>query len=78
MFMQRIEAQAETAAPSRPKALKLAAGIAFLLVSALVMVPWLCIVAAWFVIGGAARGAARLGRTIYDTVSYAGELVIGR
>ncbi|MDB5693450.1 MAG: hypothetical protein JWO81_2513 [Alphaproteobacteria bacterium] len=78
MYMERIEIPAETATRSRPKALKLAAGVAFLLVSSLVMAPWLCIVAAWFALGGVARAVAWLGRTIRDTLLYAGELVVGR
>jgi hypothetical protein len=78
MFMERIEIPAKTAAPARPKALKLTAGLAFLLVSALVMVPWLCVVGAWFVVTGSVRAVAKLGRTIHDTLCYAGELVVGR
>jgi hypothetical protein len=78
MYMERLEVPAETAAPRKPKALKLAAGLAFLIVSALVMVPWICIVAVWTIVAGGARGLAKLGRFIRDTLCYAGELVVGR
>jgi hypothetical protein len=78
MYMERIEVAAETAAPRKPKALKLAAGLAFLIVSALVTVPWFCIVAVWMVVAGGARGLGKLGRFIHDTLCYAGELVVGR
>ena len=35
-------------------------------------------VAAWFVVAGSLRAAARLGGTVRDTLLYAGELVVGR
>jgi hypothetical protein len=76
MYMERIETRANAA--RKPKALKLAAGLAFLIVSALVTAPWLCIVALWMIVGGCARGLAKLGRFIHDTICYAGELVVGR
>jgi hypothetical protein len=78
MLMERIEVPVETATRSKPKALKLVAGAAFLLVSALVMGPWLAIVTLWVAIAASLRLIGRLGRTCYDTLCYAGELVVGR
>ena len=78
MYMERLEVPVEAAAPRRPKALKLAAGLAFLIVSALVTIPWFCIVAIWTIVAGGARGLAKLGGFIHDTLCYAGELVVGR
>jgi hypothetical protein len=78
MFMERIEIAAETATKRKPKGLKLAVGIVFLVVSALVMAPWLCLVALWVAIATVARGTAKIGRTLYDSACYAGELVVGR
>ena len=76
MFMERIEVAAET--KRKPKGLKLAVGLAFLAVSALVMAPWLCLVALWVAVATVARATAKIGRTLYDSACYAGELVVGR
>ena len=78
MYMERIETQGRTAARAKPKALKLIAGLLFLAVSTMVMVPWLVLVAAWVAVAGGFRALVRLARTIHDTLCYAGELVVGR
>jgi hypothetical protein len=78
MYMERIEVPADVAAARKPRALKLAAGVVFLAVAALLMAPWLCFLAAWLVVGTGVRALARLGATIRDTLLYAGELVVGR
>jgi hypothetical protein len=78
MFMERIEIAAETETKRKPKGLKLAVGIAFMIVSALVMAPWLCLVAFWVAVATVARITVKFGRTLYDSACYAGELVVGR
>jgi hypothetical protein len=78
MYMDRIEVPAETATERKPKGLKLAVGLAFLMVSALAMAPWLCLVALWVAVTVVARATAKIGRTLYDSACYAGELVVGR
>ena len=78
MFMERIEVAAETETKRKPKGLKLVVGLVFMIVSALVMAPWLCLVALWVATATVARGAAKIGRTLYDSACYAGELVVGR
>jgi hypothetical protein len=78
MFMERIEIAAETETKRKPKGLKLAVGIGFLAVSALVMAPWLCLVAVWVAIAAVTRVTAKIGRTLYESACYAGELVVGR
>jgi len=76
MFMERIEVAAET--KRKPKGMKLVVGIAFLAVSALLMAPWLCLVASWVAVATVVRGVVKIGRTLYDSACYAGELVVGR
>ncbi|HEX4737595.1 MAG TPA: hypothetical protein VH331_08545 [Allosphingosinicella sp.] len=78
MFMERIEVPADEARRSKLKSVKLAAGAIFLPVAALLWVPWLCVTALWFVVGGLAKVIAKTGTTIRDTLLYAGELVVGR
>ena len=80
MLMERIEIPAEAAARAKPKprALKLFAGMLFLIVSALLMGPWLVLVALWVAVAASLRGVGRLGRSCYETLCYAGELVVGR
>lgn len=80
MLMERIEIPADAATKAKPKPtmLKLVAGLLFLIVSALVMGPWLALVAIWVAVAATARGLGRLARTCYDTICYAGELVVGR
>lgn len=79
MFMERIEVPAEAVTRAKkPKGLKLVVGTAFLVFSALVMAPWLCLVALWVAIATVVRGTVKIGRTLYDSACYAGELVVGR
>lgn len=78
MFMQRIEVPADEARKPEPKSAKLAAGAIFLPVAILIWVPWLCVTAAWFLLGGMAKAIVKTGATVRDTLLYAGELVIGR
>jgi energy-coupling factor transporter transmembrane protein EcfT len=78
MFMERIEVAAETATKRKPKGLKLVVGLAFMIVSALLMAPWLCLVALWVAAATLVRVTAKIGRTVYDSACYAGELVVGR
>jgi hypothetical protein len=78
MYMERIEAPVGTAKPPRSKALKLTVGILFLVFSAAVIAPWLCLVGLWFAVAAGLRGLVKLGGTIRDTAFYAGELVVGR
>lgn len=74
MYMEKIQTAAAVAAPERPLALKLAAGLLFLLAAALVMVPWTFVVALWAAVGLAARS----GRGALDILRFAGETVVGR
>jgi hypothetical protein len=78
MLMERIEVPVEAKAKPKPTALKLVAGALFLIVSALVMGPWLALVALWVAVTASFRAVARLGRLGYETLCYAGELVVGR
>lgn len=79
MFMERIEIPVtEAVRAPRPLALKLAAGLAFMLVATLLMPPYLAAVAIWFVAAAGARFVASAFDTAWRTIIHAGELVVGR
>lgn len=81
MYMQRIEVPADdvkAAKPPRSTALKLVAGLAFIGVGALVMLPWTLAMLLWAGIGGLAVGAKKLAGLVHGTLVHAGELVVGR
>jgi hypothetical protein len=71
MFMQRIEVPAAVAAHKRPLALKVAAGLLFLCLSAVIAPLWILACAAWF-------GASALVKGAWRTTVWAGEVVVGR
>lgn len=79
MFMQRIEIPAiEANRPPRPLGLKIAAGLAFILVAMVLMPPYLAAIAIWFVVAAGAKFIASAAVTAWRTVVHAGELVVGR
>jgi len=79
MFMQRIEIPvSETVRAPRPLALKLAAGLAFVLVAMALMPPYLAAVAIWFVAAAGAKLIAHAAVIAWRTILHAGELVVGR
>jgi hypothetical protein len=79
MFMERIEIPVtEATRPARPLALKLAAGLAFILVAMALMPPYLAAIAIWFVVAAGARFIVSATVTAWRTILHAGELVVGR
>lgn len=79
MFMERIEIPVvETARAPRPLTLKLAAGLAFLLVAMLLMPPYLAAVAIWVAVAAGAKLLAGAAVATWRTILHAGELVVGR
>ena len=78
MFMQPIHAATEIAAKPRPLALKLAAGVLFLLAAVLLMTIWLAACALWFATAALVRAGAALPGLTWRTTLWAGELVVGR
>lgn len=79
MFMQRIEIPVtETVRAPRPLALKLAAGLAFVLLAMALMPPYLAAMAIWFVLTAGAKLMAGAAVTAWRTIVHAGELVVGR
>ncbi len=81
MFMQRIEVPADDVKAARPRkstALKLVAGLAFVLLGALVMLPWTAAILLWAGLGAVVIGARKLAGLVHDTLVHAGELVVGR
>lgn len=81
MYMQRIEVPAQDVKAAKPRkstALKLAAGLAFIGVGALVMLPWTIAMLLWAGLGGLVVGARKLAGLVHDTLVHAGELVVGR
>ncbi len=79
MFMERIEIPVvEAIRAPRPLALKLAAGLAFVLVAMALMPPYLAAVAIWFVVAAGAKFIASVAVTAWQTIVHAGELVVGR
>lgn len=79
MFMQRIEIPViEAVRAPRPLALKLAAGLAFILVAMALMPPYLAAMAIWVVVAAGAKFIAGAAVTAWRTIVHAGELVVGR
>jgi len=79
MFMERIEIPViEATRAPRPLALKLAAGLAFVLVAMALMPPYLAALAIWFVVAAGAKFIAASLVTAWRTIIHAGELVVGR
>lgn len=79
MFMERIEIPViEATRPARPLALKLAAGLAFMLFAVALMPPYLAAVAIWVVAAAGAKIIANMAVTAWRTIIHAGELVVGR
>lgn len=79
MFMQRIEIPVMEATRSpRPLALKIAAGLAFLLVAMALMPPYLAAVAIWLVAAAGAKFIVNAAIAAWRTIVHAGELVVGR
>ncbi len=79
MFMERIEIPViEATRPARPLALKLAAGLAFMLVAMALMPPYLAALAIWFAVAAGAKVVANAAVTAWRTIVHAGELVVGR
>jgi uncharacterized membrane protein len=81
MFIEPIEiaTTALTPAPrSRPAALKLAVGVIFLALCALLMLPWTLLFAAWFAAAAAWRTVARIRRNTRALLIFSGETVLGR
>ena len=75
MFMQRIEAEAvAVAAPKKPAALKLAVGLAFIVLASAAMLPWTAVLVVWTL----AALLARAGGAVRDVVMHAGEEIVGR
>ena len=78
MFMERIEVPVILKDRSRPLALKLAAGILFLCLAAVIAPIWLTACAVWFAAGSLVKGLAALTVQAWRTTVWAGELVVGR
>lgn len=79
MFMQRIEVPVtETVRAPRPLALKIAAGLAFVLVAMALMPPYFAALAIWFVAAAGAKFIISAAVTAWRTIVHAGELVVGR
>ena len=78
MFMGRIEVPVILKDRSRPLALKLAAGILFLCLAAVIAPIWLTACAVWFAAGSLVKGIAGLIVQAWRTTVWAGEVVVGR
>ena len=78
MFMERIEVPVILKDPTRPLATKVAAGVVFLCLAALIAPVWLAACAAWFAAGALLKGVAALVVQAWKTTVWAGELVVGR
>ena len=79
MFMERIEIPVtETVRAPRPLGLKLAAGLAFVLLAMVLMPPYLAALAIWVAVAAGAKFIANAGVTAWRTILHAGELVVGR
>jgi hypothetical protein len=78
MFMERIEVPVILSDPGRPLAVKLAAGLVFLCLAAIIAPLWLAACAAWFGVGALVKGVAGLLTGAWRTTIWAGELVVGR
>ena len=78
MLIQPIIAATPARAAPRPAALKIAAGVLFLLFAALVLPPYWALIALWLSVTGIAAAAARAARAAYDCLIFAGEAIVGR
>ena len=78
MFMQPITIPAIVTDPTRPLALKLAAGLVFLALAAVIAPLWLAGCAAWFAAAALVKGVGALFVQTWRTTIWAGELVVGR
>jgi hypothetical protein len=81
MFIEPIEIATTALTPtprSRPAALKLAVGVAFLALCTLLMLPWTLLVAAWFGAAAAWRAVACILRDTRAILIFSGETVLGR
>jgi hypothetical protein len=78
MYMQRIDIPAIVMDPKRPLALKIAAGLLFLCLSAVIAPLWLAVCAAWFGAAALAKGIGGLAIQAWRTTVWAGEVVVGR
>ena len=78
MFMQRIEIPVEVSPEPKPAALKLAVGTLFILFSALVMAPYLAGLFLWIAAHAVARTIGKMLVSLYESVVYAGEMIVGR
>lgn len=81
MFMEPIEvatAALEPSPRSRSTALKLVVGVVFLVLCALLMLPWTLLVGAWFGLAAGWRAGALLLREMRAIVFFSGETVLGR
>jgi hypothetical protein len=78
MFMERIEVRTILKDPKRPLGVKLAAGILFLCLAAVIAPVWLAACAVWFSAAALVKGAAGLLSGAWRTTIWAGELVVGR
>lgn len=79
MFMQRIEIPVtEAARAPRPLALKMVAGIAFVLLAMTLMPPYLAALAVWVVVAAGAKLIAGALVAAWRTIVHAGELIVGR
>ncbi len=81
MFMEPIEiatAALEPAPRTRAAASKLAVGLAFLALCAMLMLPWAALMAAWFGLAAAVQATGGIVRKTRDVLIFSGETVLGR
>lgn len=82
MYLERIDTTAAAAASevpsSKPIAFKLVAGLLFLLLCAVILVPWTLALACWVALTSGGKLVARSVACARDTLLYAGELTTGR
>jgi hypothetical protein len=81
MFMEPIEVATAALTPApRPRAvsLTLAAGLAFILLSAALMLPWALVMAGWFGVAAAARSIGGILGQARAIVLFSGRTVLGR
>lgn len=79
MFMEKIEIPViEAVRAPRPLALKLAVGLAFVLLAMVLMPPYFAALTIWFAVAAGAKFIANAAVTAWRTILHAGELVVGR
>jgi hypothetical protein len=78
MFMQPIQVPVAAASDPKPRAAKLAVGLLFMLASVVIMVPYLLAMGLWIGLSAAGILLGKLVKTAYDSVIFAGEVVLGR